>query len=187
MGYSSYYRSRGVEDMEFLGGLPIVNTGFSEGQSTGDSGISEDLAIVNTGFSGSPSTRDGRNFRGSANLVKPGDSRISKGLSIGDNGIFRVLSIRDGEVSMGSFNRESFNVNVIAGDILKGILWFSNKCFEIAIHTLLYILNPLVNINICTIHPRILSIQKDLLYMARIYVSVGHVLVKTTFKIIAPK
>ena len=47
--------------------------------------------------------------------------------------------------------------------------------------------NPLIGINICTIHSHIRSIQKDLLYLAKFYVSVEFVLVKRTFEIIASK
>ena len=44
----------------------------------------------------------------------------------------------------------------------------------------LYSLNPLIDINVCTIHPRIQSIQKDLLYLAKFYVSVESVFLKKT-------
>ena len=48
-------------------------------------------------------------------------------------------------------------------------------------------LNPLIDINICAIHPHIQSIQKDLLYLAKLYVSVEFVLEKRIFKTIASK
>ena len=48
-------------------------------------------------------------------------------------------------------------------------------------------LNPLIDINICAIHPHIQSIQKDLLYLAKLYVSVEFVLEKSIFKTIASK
>ena len=70
---------------------------------------------------------------------------------------------------------------------MKRILWFPNKCSKIAVHALLHILNPLVDINICTFHPHIQSLRKDLLHMPRLYVSVGYVIMKPTLKIIAPK
>ena len=51
----------------------------------------------------------------------------------------------------------------------------------------LYTLNPLIEINICTIHPHFQSIQKDLLYLVKLYVLVEFVLVKRIFEIIASK
>ena len=46
-------------------------------------------------------------------------------------------------------------------------------------------LRPQIDINICSIHLYIQSIQKDLLYLPKVYVSVEFALVKTTFEIIA--
>ena len=45
-------------------------------------------------------------------------------------------------------------------------------------------LRPQIDINICSINLHIQSIQKDLLYLAKVYVSVKFALVKTTFEII---
>ena len=51
----------------------------------------------------------------------------------------------------------------------------------------LYTLNPVIDINICSIHPHIQSMQKDLLCLAKLYVSVEFLLVKKTFEIITSK
>ena len=48
-------------------------------------------------------------------------------------------------------------------------------------------LSPLIDISICTIHPHIQSIQKDVLYLAKRHITVVFVLVKMTFEIIASK
>ena len=49
----------------------------------------------------------------------------------------------------------------------------------------MYMLNSMVDINICTIHPHIQSKQKDLLYLAILFVWVEFVLVEIIFKIIS--
>ena len=49
----------------------------------------------------------------------------------------------------------------------------------------MYMLNSMVDINICTIHPHIQSKQKDLLYFAILFVWVEFVLVEIIFKIIS--
>ena len=151
------------------GGLSIVNNGFSESQWTEDGGISKGLPVDNTWFSG---------------VLWLRDYRISRSLSIGDTGTSRGLSIRDSGISMGSFNQRSFNVNVLLGNILKGNLWFPKKFFETAFHVLLHILNPLIDIYICTLHSE--HMKRSIVFNGA-YVSAGYALVKTSFKIIASK
>ena len=57
----------------------------------------------------------------------------------------------------------------------------------LALCNALHTLDQLIDNNIFNILPHILSIEKDLLYLVKLKVSVEFVLVKTNFKIIASK